>query len=85
MTTKQVRFCDDEGWHGGILVEGAQDGDFIICGCCGGIIPLDEIDDPDFNMVPFPYWVDLNAEILGEWSDASIDSNDPATWDSENW
>ncbi len=73
MITMQVRFYnpDDGVWHGGILVKGAPDGDFIICGCCGGIFPLDEMDSPDFDVVPFSEWVDLNAEILDGWSDSN--------------
>ena len=32
--------------------------DFIICGCCGGVIPLDEV-----NVVREFYWVSLEDAI----------------------
>ena len=40
---KQIIFCDIENKteHGGILLD---DGD-IVCGCCGGLIPQNEIEN----------------------------------------
>lgn len=40
---KQIIFCDIENKveHGGILLD---DGD-VVCGCCGGLIPQDEIEN----------------------------------------
>lgn len=69
---KQVMFYDKENdvKHGGILTE---DGD-IICGCCGGLIPADEIgDDCDHQILEvFDNWVDLDEEICGD----SLDNTD---------
>lgn len=60
---KQVIFYDKENnaRHGGILTD---DGD-IICGCCGGLIPADEIGD-DYDhciLVKFDDWVNIDKEI----------------------
>lgn len=69
---KQVMFYDKENdvKHGGILTD---DGD-IICGCCGGLIPADEIgDDCDHQILEvFDNWVDLDEEICGD----SLDNTD---------
>ena len=69
---KQVMFYDKENdvKHGGILTD---DGD-IICGCCGGLIPADEIgDDGDHQILEvFDNWVDLDEEICGD----SLDNTD---------
>ena len=69
---KQVMFYDKENHvkHGGILTD---DGD-IICGCCGGLIPADEIgDDCDHQILEvFDNWVDLDEEICGD----SLDNTD---------
>lgn len=65
---KQVMFYDKENdmKHGGILTD---DGD-IICGCCGGLIPCDEIgDDEDCThkiLKVFDFWVNLDEEICGD-------------------
>lgn len=54
----QVQFKDIEGnLCGGIAYE-----DFIICGCCGGIVELEEVED----ITEYSYWVDISTEILGE-------------------
>lgn len=62
----QVAFWDSDGghWCGGIAY-----GTEIICGCCGGVMDLDEIyefapEDIDPIRV-YKNWVDINAEILG--------------------
>lgn len=62
----QVAFWDSDGshWCGGIAY-----GTEIICGCCGGLMDLDEI----YEFAPegidpikvYEDWVDINAEILG--------------------
>ena len=56
--------------HGGILTD---DGD-IICGCCGGLIPADEIGDGCDHQIleVFDNWVDLDEEICGD----SLDNTD---------
>lgn len=61
---KQVMFYDKENKmvHGGLLME---DGN-IICGCCGGIIPADEIggEDNDFEIVKiYDSWTNLDEAI----------------------
>ena len=62
----QVAFWDVEGshWVGGIAY-----GTEIICGCCGGVVDIDEIyefapEDIDPIQI-FEDWVDINAEIIG--------------------
>lgn len=60
MKTQQVKFrleCD-ENYSGGILV----DGKYIICGCCGGVIELEEVAE----IYPYSDWVDISDEIIGE-------------------
>ena len=63
---KQVLFYDRENdtKHGGILTD---DGD-IICGCCGGLIPADEIGEFDDHQIleVFDYWVNLDEKICGD-------------------
>ena len=64
----QVMYWDADGdhWVGGIAY-----GTEIICGCCGGIINIDEVYEfaPEEVINPiviFNYWVDLSEEIIGE-------------------
>lgn len=64
---KQVMFYDkaNKVKHGGILTD---QGD-IICGCCGGLIPADEIGGEDNDHVileVFDFWVNLDEEICGD-------------------
>jgi len=63
---KQVMFYDKENdmKHGGILTD---DGN-IICGCCGGIIPSDEIGEEHDHQIlkVFDFWVNLDEEICGD-------------------
>ena len=64
---KQVMFYDraNKVKHGGLLTD---DGD-IICGCCGGIIPADEIgvEDDDYTILNvFDSWINLDEEICGD-------------------
>ena len=62
----QVAFWDYDGghWTGGIAY-----GTEIICGCCGGVMDIDEIYEfAPSNVDPiqvFGDWVDINAEIVG--------------------
>lgn len=60
---KQVVFYDKENdvMHGGILTDNGD----IICGCCGGLIPADEIgvDYDHCILVEFNDWVNLDKEI----------------------
>lgn len=57
----QVRFRDLENnvTLGGILV----DNEYIICGCCGGIIYLD--NEQYEIMEIYNKWVSLSDEIIG--------------------
>lgn len=63
---KQVLFYDKENdvRHGGILTD---EGD-IICGCCGGLIPSDEIgEEYDHQILEiFDCWINLDEEICGD-------------------
>lgn len=63
---KQVRFIDKENEviHGGILTD---EGD-IICGCCGGLIPSDEIG-PEYDheiLEVYNNWMNLDEAICGD-------------------
>ena len=54
----QVIFYDFEHgeWAGGIAY-----GTKIICGCCGGIFEIEEVN----NIEVLP-WIDISSEIIGE-------------------
>jgi hypothetical protein len=65
----QVKFWDEDtnDYIGGIAFE-----DKIICGCCGGVIDIDdclEYSDPDVpsdeKIIPLE-WVNISEEIKGE-------------------
>lgn len=66
----QVKFiCDDtNNYLGGIAFE-----DYIICGCCGATIPIEEVyanaEDLGTNLEPiitFDEWVDISENIKGD-------------------
>lgn len=75
---KQVQFMDLENTnhkgsnviHGGIL----KDNGDIICGCCGGLIPSDEIAKPGESsegkqaeiLEVYDTWVNLDETIIGD-------------------
>ena len=64
MITKQVKFKDvcNDSIHGGILVINGND-KYIICGCCGGVIEVDE----DVEIIEeYNNWVDISDSIIGE-------------------
>ena len=64
MVTKQIRFrCvnEDDTNLGGILVKDGEKS-FVICGCCGGVIRMDEIE----KIQEYEDWVDISDEIIGE-------------------
>ena len=64
----QVKFYDEdrEAYTGGIAYKNE-----IICGCCGGIIDIDEfLEDFDVTL-PIPPiipmdWITISDEIIGE-------------------
>ena len=71
----QVACYDVDGnhWAGGIAY-----GTEIICGCCGGVVDIDEIyefapDNIENPILPFEDWVDISAEIIGYDSMGNID------------
>lgn len=59
MNTKQVCFRakGEDEFFGGILV----DDEYVICGCCGGVVPIDEIA----QMESYHHWVNISDEIMG--------------------
>lgn len=63
METKQVKFValGEEAIMGGILI---TDGDkeYVICGCCGGIFEMEDIE----ILQEFSDWVDISYSIIGE-------------------
>lgn len=56
----QVKFLDRDNniWVGGIAYH-----DEIICGCCGGILEIDEF--AEHEIVTYD-WMDISEEIIGE-------------------
>jgi tetrahydromethanopterin S-methyltransferase subunit A len=65
-----VRFYDvhDGIWRGGVALN-----DFIICGCCGAIIDIEDLikDAVRFGMhfddvIKELEWIDISDEITGE-------------------
>jgi Fe2+ or Zn2+ uptake regulation protein len=65
-----VRFYDafDNMWRGGIAYH-----DFVICGCCGAIMPIEDIiEEANESGVHFDdaikelEWIDISNEIAGE-------------------
>lgn len=60
MKAKQVKFKDFDGVIlGGILIE---DEEIVICGCCGVIFEVEEIEIVEV----YNYWVDLSSDIIGD-------------------
>lgn len=62
----QVLFYDVDGDH---YVGGIAYHDEVICGCCGGIMSIDEIYEfapSDIEMPIRPLeWIDISSEIRG--------------------
>ena len=66
-TPCQVRFYDglnpaEVVWHGGIAYQ-----DYIICGCCGMVLPIQEVIDD--GVACGLHWDDVIVEL--EWLDVS--------------
>lgn len=63
MFTKQVRFrCEgDDAYFGGILIDDHEKVPYVICGCCGGIMTMDDIEE----IQEYENWVDISNEIIG--------------------
>lgn len=63
MYTYQVKFrvTDCKGVYGGIYVKDTNN-EYVICGCCGHIFPMDEIE----IIEQYDNWVDLSNEIVGD-------------------
>ena len=63
MEAYQVKFKpkDETDEYKGILIynENEPEEIMIICSCCGGAYPLDEVDSYE----KYPTWVDFSAEI----------------------
>lgn len=64
---RQVKFMDSDGAiYGGILLEDGS----IICGCCGGVFPSDDIgkieEGAEAEIVEaYDYWVNISDTIIG--------------------
>lgn len=55
--------CDTD--FGGIMLDNGD----IICGCCGSLIPHDELNnlDYDFTLIKiYDNWMNISNEILGD-------------------
>lgn len=61
----QVKFreidTDEPNELGGILVDDGLTS-YVICGCCGGVFSLEEVD----ILEKYDDWNDLSAEIMGD-------------------
>ena len=64
---RQVKFYNGEGMSAGIMI-----GDIIICGCCGGVIEVEDIiedareDGVIHPILMYTHWVGLSNEITGD-------------------
>lgn len=65
MRAYQVKFktiyeSEDEEFNGILVYNKAKPEDsFVICACCGGIFPMDEIEKCE----RYPTWVNFSEEI----------------------
>lgn len=63
MITRQVIFMDEEGRvEGGILVDDMPKEQYVICGCCGGILESDQYT----ILHVYPDWCNVSDEITGD-------------------
>ena len=63
MTIQQVRFRPqgEQAWQGGIYINYHLEDAYIICGCCGALFEMDEIEKYEL----YDNWVNLSEEIMG--------------------
>ena len=61
---KQCKILDMENgvFHGGILLEDGS----VICGCCGGLLPVDEQDETWHLEKVYDDWINISEEICGD-------------------
>lgn len=61
---KQIKFHDIENdtVNGGIMLDNGD----VVCGCCGGLLPADEMDETWELIEAYDYWVDLTETIIGD-------------------
>ena len=84
----QVLFWDYDGEH---WAAGIAYGGIIICGCCGGIFELEEVNTyaPDniSNPIISLEWIDLTQEIAGEEMSPEIfqKKNEVSAWFVDNF
>ena len=73
MTTKQVKFRDNDGEiHGGILL----DNNYIVCGCCGTVFNLkEELEENNscFEILKEYKWISFEEYILDDEDDRTED------------
>lgn len=67
-TPVQVAF-HSENDDSDVVNGGIAHGDYIICGCCGGVVPMDEVD----YLVVYDNWVDFSSEIMEDY-DCDMDA-----------
>lgn len=62
MIIKQVRFrcVDESAYFGGILIKDREQAPYVICGCCGGVMEMDNIAEIE----EFKGWADISDEII---------------------
>lgn len=59
---KQCKFDYKGQTLGGIYCNFDNGDNYIICGCCGGIIDPQRVE----MLTIYDYWVDLSEEIIGD-------------------
>lgn len=61
----QVKFYD---YDNKVTLGGIAYRDIVICGCCGGVIPIEEMDDGNYG-VEFRRelaWINVSCAIIGD-------------------
>ena len=61
LTQCEIYDIDNNEYHGAILL---KDGS-AICGCCGSILPADELNETWKIVHKYDTWVSLSEEIIG--------------------
>lgn len=69
---RQIRWIDFDSETDNVLY-GIQLGDKVICACCGGVFPIDELNELareafSTNWVEIgEYWISFKNEMAGNW------------------
>lgn len=76
MLTKQCAFKDFEGTvFGGVYLEIGEE-KYVICGCCGGVMEMDDIEE----LYVFQEWNNISEEIVGDVEITDLKEDDDGVW-----